>query len=100
MILAVVMRTTMQELRQGEYHISIIDDLLFNSLRNLSPFILLVTQLWFKARLTNSLLDGFVSETVRRTCCANHVFFNHNATKIVGASMQTQLSNLPSYGEP
>src|SRR3954469_21178161 len=100
MILAVVMRTMMQEVRQGQSHISIIDDLLFNCLGNLPPFILLVTQLCFKAGLANGLLDGFVSKTVRRTCRANHVFFNHNAAKIVGASMQTQLSNLPPYREP
>ena len=70
------------------------------SLRDLSPFILLVSQLWFKSCFPNSILYCFISEAVRGTCSTYYIFFNHDRTKIIGTGMQANLGSLFSNRKP
>src|ERR1043166_1608735 len=65
----------------------IIDYLFFNHGWNFSPFILLIAQLWLKSCFANSILYGPVSKPVRRSRSTDHIFFDHDRTKIVGAGM-------------
>src|SRR5262249_37509582 len=73
---------------------SVIHYLFFNCLRYLAPFILLVPQLWFKAGIPNGVLDGFVSEAMRSSGSTNNIFFNHDASKIIGTGVQANLRSL------
>jgi hypothetical protein len=79
---------------------SIINNLLLDRLRYLPPFILLVAQLRFKARIFYRLLNGSISETVWRSCGAHHIFFDHDRTEIIGTRMQTDRRGLFTHREP
>src|SRR5262249_25484679 len=80
-------------------HILIINYLFFHS-RKLAEFILLVTKLGLKTGFEDGILYAFAGKTVRCTCCAYNIFFEHNAAKIICTCMKANLGGLFSYGEP
>lgn len=65
----------------------IIDHLFFNIFRYFSEFVLLGPELWLKSGFPYGFLHGFISEPVWCACCADHIFLNHNRTKIIGPCM-------------
>src|SRR5687767_7078106 len=66
----------------------IVDCLFFYCFRKFPVFILLVTQLGLKAGFTDRILYAFVSKAMRGDCGRNHIFFQHDTSEIIRASVQ------------
>src|SRR5262249_31851912 len=78
----------------------VINDLFFHLGREFPKFILLISELWFKACFPDSFLYALTGKAVRRSRSADYIFFKHNASKIVGPRMETNLRGLFAYSEP
>lgn len=61
---------------------------------------MLIAQLRLEARFADGFLHAPAGEAVRGAGRADYVFFNHNASEIVGTRVQAELCYIFSHGEP